>query len=104
MINAIWLFWVAMQVLLSIILLNFLIAIISQSYEEVMNRSVITKLQQKSDLNQEAFGFINFIKSHTTSEDWYIKMFGINNGGIFIVSNTIANTYSNEWTGFVSKI
>ena len=63
MITAIWVFWFLNQLLVLIILLNFLIAIISQSFEEVMAKKVIHKYQHRSTMNREyrliaqAFGF-----------------------------------------------
>jgi hypothetical protein len=104
MIYFIWVMWVGMQVFLSIILLNFLIAIISQSYEEVMNQSVISKLKQKCELNEETFGFINFFRSYQSSEAWYLSKFNVDNSGIFIVSTSYSQTVNSQWTGFVAKI
>lgn len=63
MIYAIWIFWFLNQLLVLIILLNFLIAIISQSFEEVMAKKVVHKYQHRSTMNREyrliaqAFGF-----------------------------------------------
>jgi len=104
MIYFIWFMWVTMQVFLSIILLNFLIAIISQSYEEVMNQNVINKLKQKCELNAETFNFLNFFVGFKSSERWALDKFNIGNSGIFIVSTSYTNCANTEWTGFVSKI
>ena len=40
---------------MTIILLNFLIALISQKYEEAMKTIEITKCEHKADLNEEFF-------------------------------------------------
>lgn len=45
--------WFANQALILIVLMNFLIAVISQSYENVMDTAVMIKYQQRCDLNQE---------------------------------------------------
>ena len=46
--------WFINQALILIVLLNFLIAVISQSYENVMNSSVPFKYQQRCELIREA--------------------------------------------------
>jgi len=69
-----------------------------------MNQSVISKLRQKVDLNEETFGFINFFRNYTTAEGWYLSRFGVDNSGIFIVSTNYTQTVGNQWTGFVAKI
>jgi hypothetical protein len=53
MICIIWSIWFLNQYLVLIILLNFLIAIISQSYDSVMSTSLQTKYTQRCDLNWE---------------------------------------------------
>jgi hypothetical protein len=104
MVYFIWFMWLVMQMFLSVILLNFLIAIISQSYEEVMNQNVINKLKQKCQLNEETFGFINFFIGFKHSERWSLDKFNVGNSGIYIVSTNYTQVANCEWTGFVSKI
>jgi hypothetical protein len=43
MIQLIWITFFSMQMFLSVMLLNFLIAIISQSYEEVMSTTLTSQ-------------------------------------------------------------
>jgi len=43
------------QVIMTIILLNFLIALISQKYEEAISKLQITKTTHKAELNAEFF-------------------------------------------------
>lgn len=50
----IWFVWLLNQLLILIVLLNFLIAVISQSYENVMNKSVQFKYLQRCELIREA--------------------------------------------------
>jgi len=52
-IGIIWFMWFANQFFILIILLNFLIAVISQSYENVMSKAVISKYRQRAQLNRE---------------------------------------------------
>ena len=53
MINFIWIFWVVEVIVFPIWLLNFLIAVISQSYEGTMMRSELLYYSQKAALNLE---------------------------------------------------
>lgn len=55
-----WFIWYMNQFIIVIILLNFLIAVISQSYENVMNSKSIMKYQDMAALNKEAYNFMNF--------------------------------------------
>ena len=53
--SMIWGFWLTQQVVMTIILLNFLIALISQKYEEAISKLEITKTTHKAELNAEYF-------------------------------------------------
>lgn len=54
MITVIWAMWFLNQYVNLIILLNFLIAIISQSYEEIMTEQFVFMYQHRAQLNAEA--------------------------------------------------
>jgi len=58
--------WFINQALILIVLLNFLIAVISQSYENVMNSSVHYKYQQRCELIREAAVFYETFRMSTT--------------------------------------
>ena len=60
MISMIWTLWIIHQFVNMIILLNFLIAIISQSYENVMSKSAIFKYKQRAQLNQECLMMLDY--------------------------------------------
>ena len=60
MIMIIWFIWIFHQFVILIILLNFLIAIISQSYEDVMSKSEQMKYKTRVDLNLECLQTYNF--------------------------------------------
>jgi len=49
--------WWGAQIMLLIILLNFVIALISQYYEDVMNRAVMHSYVMKNSLNHEHYVF-----------------------------------------------
>ena len=72
-------------------MLNFLIAIISQSYEEVMSKAEIFKYKTRVDLNlecQQIFDFIGFLESFNT---------------LLIVSQD-EDVQSEQWQGVVNSI
>jgi len=50
-----------MQIVLLVILLNFVIALIGQYYEDVMNRRVMHTYKMKHDLNNEVYVFYEFL-------------------------------------------
>jgi len=53
MVSIIWLIWFMHQFLCLIILLNFLIAVVSQSYDEVMSKAILMKFKNMIDMNGE---------------------------------------------------
>lgn len=53
----VYLLWWVAQIMLLIILLNFVIALISQYYEDVMNRKVMHSYVMKNSLNHEHYVF-----------------------------------------------
>ena len=61
MIAIVWLFWFIMNVFNVVILLNFLIAFISETYEEVYDRDLIDDFSNKAQLNFEARQIFNVI-------------------------------------------
>ena len=60
MISLVWTVWVLHQFLVLIILLNFLIAIISQSYENVMTKLEVFKYKTRVDFNLECLQVMEF--------------------------------------------
>ena len=53
MIRMIWFFWMINQFLNLIILLNFLIALISEKYNEITSENIVHAYNHKAALNQE---------------------------------------------------
>lgn len=53
MIFLIWAIWVVNIIFVVIVLLNFLIAIVSQSYEEVMASQMMSKYLHRAELIRE---------------------------------------------------
>lgn len=84
---SIWMAWLLNQFLVLIILLNFLIAIISQSYEEVMSRSMQFQYTYKCILNREIFLLIE-------NPPYPMR----------VLQSDISKESTSEWTGFVSEI
>ena len=92
----IWFVWFMNQFIIVIILLNFLIAVISQSYENVMNSKSIMKYQDMAALNKEAYQFMNH---------WGFKHPLIKKNRL-LVSLEVANDEgeTSEWSGFVQTM
>jgi hypothetical protein len=61
MINFIWALWLLIIVIFTIILLNFLIAAVSQSYEQTLNKDVQKTYIQRAELNLDVQLFRNYI-------------------------------------------
>ena len=57
----IYIAWIGNQFILLIVLLNFVIALISEVYEKVMDQKMRYEYIQKQELNDECDRFYNFI-------------------------------------------
>ena len=62
MLAYIWMIWLGNQFFILIIMLNFLIAVISQTYDQVMSQSQILLYKRKADLNHECRIIKKFIQ------------------------------------------
>lgn len=62
MIYFIWILWFLNQFFNLIILLNFLIAIVSQSYDRVISESINYQYSHKSELNEETQRFFKVFR------------------------------------------
>jgi tRNA A-37 threonylcarbamoyl transferase component Bud32 len=56
----IWICWFTQTFFMLVIMLNFLIAVITSTYERVMNYQKIISYMHKAELNHEIFSLINF--------------------------------------------
>ena len=81
MIGMIWLFWFFNHVIILIILLNVLIAILSDSFELAMSQQVVNKYTNRVSINKEVTTFYNepemvdcivvsIMKEGDSEEDW----------------------------------
>ena len=59
-ITLIWVTWFFQTFFMLIIMLNFLIAVITSTYERVMNYQKIISYQHKAELNYETFALMSF--------------------------------------------
>ena len=95
---------------MNVILLNFLIAIVSQSYESVMERQIIHVYNQKVWLNYTYYSYSKLVHTYMPKFLYPISRFVIpvmeDTWGIFIVStsSTEREAEENQWKGFVSSI
>lgn len=84
MIYLIWIMWIINKVLMLIVLLNFLIAIISQSYEESMSKEIIYRYKQRAQMNEECRLIFKTFKA-------------IKDRSIFVLSANDSNRNKNSW-------
>jgi ABC-type multidrug transport system fused ATPase/permease subunit len=63
LIYLIYIFWIMSQYIMLIVLLNFVIALLSGVYEQVMDYKMIYEFKQKGQLNAEADRFFDFIRA-----------------------------------------
>jgi hypothetical protein len=68
----VYFFWLFQQYVVLIVLLNFLVAMISSVYEEVMDAKLQYEFKQKSDLNGEADRFFKFIDSFRSGTESHV--------------------------------
>tara|TARA_B110000285_G_C14935981_1_gene519600 strand:- start:444 stop:770 length:327 start_codon:yes stop_codon:yes gene_type:complete len=97
MIVAVWIFFVIVVIFLFIILANFLIAYISQSYEDVLENKVRNIYTQRCTLNDEYYLFRRWISLKFSNrkgfEDYKLEIFNI-----FLLTADF-NTDSNDKSG-----
>ena len=77
----IYFFWFINQFLILIILINFLIAVISQSYENVMDSRLIYKYSQRTDLNLTMSNVYEFKEKLESRYDCVILSSNTDHGG-----------------------
>ena len=90
-----WIFWAAAVFISSIVFLNFIIAVISESYEKVMQKATANAYKEKVNMIQER-------ESQFTDEDF-------NNDIYFpkylVVRNPVEGGQgADEWQGFIKDI
>jgi hypothetical protein len=67
MIVCVWGFWIIIVIFLFIILINFMVAYITQSYEDVLEKKIKNIYHQRCDLNCEYYLFRRFIHNISAS-------------------------------------
>ena len=77
-----------------IVLLNFLIAIISESYEEVMGKEIANKYQSRSSINLEILQLTDFFTKKNESTETML----------YLSANAAHSEHGNEMQGFVKSI
>ena len=75
MILFVWVFFVVIVIFLFIILGNFLIAYISQSYEDVLENKTRNMYSQRCTLNDEYYLFRHYMSTWSNSERWKMQEF-----------------------------
>lgn len=92
----VWLIWWFNQFMIVIILLNFLIAVISQSYENVMNSATILKFKDIAQLNREAYLVMQYLPN--------TRMVYTNKLILTIADEEDRQNDDEGWTGFVQTL
>lgn len=92
MVYACWLIWMLNQFFILVILLNFLIAIICQSYDEVLSKQIVTKYTKKCELNRECRLLLKTLGSLPRFESFVLT------------ANVFASLELQEWQGYVQTI
>lgn len=75
MVALVWVVWIATVIFLFIILCNFMISYIGQSYEEVLEHQTENKFTQRCELNMEFYTLYDFLNSIFRREKKDIKIF-----------------------------
>ena len=94
--------WVLNQFFLVVVMLNFLIALLSQSYEESMNNMIIDRYRTRADMNAQVYMVLNILE--------FIKVwlgYKKKEIDIIIVSKEVENdniNNQNEWNGFAKTV
>lgn len=90
-----WTLWSIQSVFMIIILLNYLIAVISQAYERVVNQRKIYQYIHRAEVNQEYFQILRQLRIPLN----YLKFM------IFVESSNISlSIQEDQWLGFVDAI
>ena len=90
-----YMIWMMNQFLLVVVNLNFLIALISQSYEESMNNMIIDQYSTKAEFNNQVYKNMKLL-------GW-----GMKNFKTVIVAQEVDNdnaTNKNEWNGYAKTV
>jgi len=88
-----WILWFVQLFVMQIILLNFLIAVISQTYEDVVSSQLNYTYKDKAEMNEECQLILSTL--------WYkgeVKMI------VFTYDKNIFTSESGEWGGIVDSI
>ena len=91
MISLVWIVWFLNQLLVFIVLMNFLIAVILQSYDRSMSNYCIAKYALRCKLNLECHQVV--------------KLFGkLQLMDCFYISAPSSKSINSEWHGFVKTL
>lgn len=91
-----WALWLLNACFMLIMLLNFLIAIISQSYDQVMTNSQVLLYNMRCDFNMECALLYDFYEEFRSAEEL---------GQVYVVSADVNDEQNdNQFTGFVKPI
>lgn len=97
-----WSVWIFNSLLMVIILLNFLIAVISQSYERVVSLQNIYNYTHKAEINLEYYQIVSTVKKLESIK--YMIFTESNSRDLKQEIGDLQQEDDNEWLGFVETI
>ena len=102
MIYLCWFGWAIQAFIMVVILLNFLIAVISQTYERINSEKVIYTYQDKADLNLEYYSFKHFLFQIAGKRMQKISYLVLTTEFVSTVDEDDRGEKSDEWSGFTN--
>lgn len=113
-----WVIWISQTYIMAIIMLNFLIAFVTQAYEEVVTKQSQSQYQHKCEMNLQLAQYIDYFEKQNKAEQksWWIKLWLVQKliGWVFKGSDPVLLHYlfsvdesvttDDEWRGNVGSI
>ena len=93
MIAFVWIFWAANQFFLGVILMNFAIGIVTETYDEVMSKEKSSKFLQKCTINREASQLLQGLGIGSSLESF-----------VLATEAAAAAAEPNDWEGIASTV
>ena len=93
MIALVWIFWAANQFFMGVILMNFVVGIITETYGEVMSKEKTSKALQKCIINREASQLLQGLGIGSNLESF-----------VLATEAAAASAGSEDWEGIASTV
>ena len=90
-----WFIWLVIMIVGNMIFMNFIIAVVNESYENCMSKMTAQKFKVKVDMIVERESMMSY--SELNNPEWFPKY-------IVLRRKVNRNQNSGEWQGFVKEI